>query len=120
MKTPGGAEATGMANPAQVAARVERVLALIPPAALTLHFYNARGLGGCPFAPGASGNISTEDFVNMAHDMGLKTGLDLPALIDEARKLPALLGHDMPGQVMKAGRTLDLHPTPAAVKALRA
>ena len=56
----------------------------------------------------------------MAHDMGLKTGLDLPALIAEARKLPALLGHDVPGQVMKAGRTLDLHPTPAAVKALLA
>lgn len=137
------ADTTGMANPAQVAALVERVLALLPPAALTLHFHNTRGLGlanvlaaynkgvrrfdsalgglgGCPFAPGASGNICTEDLVNMAHDMGLKTGLDLPALIAEARKLPALLGHDMPGQVIKAGRTLDLHPTPAAVKALLA
>ncbi len=137
------ADTTGMANPAQVAALVERVLALIPPAALTLHFHNTRGLGlanvlaaynkgawrfdsalgglgGCPFAPGASGNICTEDLANMAHDMDLKTGLDLPALIAEARKLPALLGHDMPGQVMKAGRTLDLHPTPAAVKALLA
>jgi hydroxymethylglutaryl-CoA lyase len=135
------ADTTGMANPAQVAALVERVLALILLAMLTLHFHNTRGLGlanvlaaydkgarrfdsalgglgGCPFAPGASGNICTEDLVNMSHDMGLRTGLDLDALIAEARKLPALLGHDVAGQVMKAGRTLDLHPTPTAVKAL--
>ena len=134
------ADTTGMANPKQVASLVGRVLGLIPAAGLTLHFHNTRGLGlanviaaynvgarrfdsalgglgGCPFAPGASGNICTEDVVNMAHDLDFKTGLDLAGLIALSRTLPALLGHDVPGQVMKAGRTLDLHPKPALVKA---
>jgi hydroxymethylglutaryl-CoA lyase len=69
-------------------------------------------LGGCPFAPGASGNICTEDAVAMAEEMGMGTDIDLPALIDLSRSLPALLGHDVPGQVMKAGRVNDLHPAP--------
>jgi hydroxymethylglutaryl-CoA lyase len=70
------------------------------------------GLGGCPFAPGATGNICTEDLVHMAHEMGIETGIDLAALLDLSRGLPALLGHDVPGQVVKAGRTGDLHPPP--------
>ena len=130
------ADTTGMANPAQVAALVGQVLELIPASWLTLHFHNTRGLGlanvlaaygagarrfdaslgglgGCPFAPGASGNICTEDAVNMAQDMGMATGLDLPGLITLSKTLPALIGHDLPGQIVKAGRTLDLHPTPA-------
>jgi hydroxymethylglutaryl-CoA lyase len=73
------------------------------------------GLGGCPFAPGATGNICTEDLVHMAHEMGIETGIDLPALLDLSRGLPALLGHDVPGQVAKAGRTGDLHPPPQNV-----
>ncbi|MCJ2132634.1 hydroxymethylglutaryl-CoA lyase, partial [Methylobacterium sp. J-026] len=71
------------------------------------------GLGGCPFAPGATGNICTEDLVNMAHEMGVPTGLDLAALIGLSRDLPRLVGHDVPGQVAKAGRASDLHPPPA-------
>ncbi len=135
------ADTTGMANPRQVEALVERVLSLVPAEDLTLHFHNTRGmglanllaayeagarrfdaalggLGGCPFAPGASGNICTEDVVNMCHDMGLTTGLDLPGLIGLSRILPALLGHDTPGQVAKAGRACDLHPSPGT-QALR-
>jgi hydroxymethylglutaryl-CoA lyase len=131
------ADTTGMANPRQVRALVEQALKLTAPETLTLHFHNTRGLGlanvlaaydagarrfdaalgglgGCPFAPGASGNICTEDLVNMAHEMGMDTGLDLEALIALSRTLPALLGHDVPGQVMKAGRNRDLHPRPAA------
>ena len=130
------ADTTGMANPAQVGALVGQVLQLIPADWLTLHFHNTRGLGlanvlaaygagarrfdaslgglgGCPFAPGASGNICTEDAVNMAHDMGMETGLDLAGLIALSKTLPPLIGHDLPGQVVKAGRTLDLHPAPA-------
>ncbi len=129
------ADTTGMANPAQVRRLVRQALTLVRPEQLTLHFHNTRGLGianllaafdvgarrfdaslgglgGCPFAPGASGNICTEDVVNMCHDMGLTTGLDLPALIELSRTLPALLGHDLPGQVVKAGRICDLHPWP--------
>jgi hydroxymethylglutaryl-CoA lyase len=129
------ADTTGMASPRQVQNLVEQTLKLTPPETLTLHFHNTRGLGlanvlaayevgarrfdaalgglgGCPFAPGASGNICTEDLVNMAHEMGIVTSLNLQTLIALARTLPLLLGHEVPGQVMKAGRNCDLHPWP--------
>ncbi|MDH2313208.1 hydroxymethylglutaryl-CoA lyase [Methylobacterium brachiatum] len=131
------ADTTGMANPRQVERLVARVLAIVPAEHLTLHFHNTRGvglanvlaawqagarrfdaalggLGGCPFAPGATGNICTEDLVSMAHEMGIRTGLDLPALIALSRDLPRLVGHEVPGQVAKAGRPCDLHPVPRA------
>ncbi|MBB5418954.1 hydroxymethylglutaryl-CoA lyase [Paraburkholderia atlantica] len=133
------ADTTGMANPRQVARLVTRVLEALPAAALTLHFHNTRGLGlanvlaayesgarrfdaalgglgGCPFAPGASGNICTEDLVNLCDEMGIPTGIDLPKLLALSRGLPALLGHDVPGQVAKAGRNCDLHPVPDYVR----
>lgn len=129
------ADTTGMANPRQVFGLVQRVLTRVPASALTLHFHNTRGLGlsnvlaayeagarrfdaslgglgGCPFAPGASGNICTEDLVNMCDEMGIETGIDLLRLLTLSRGLPALLGHEMPGQVAKAGRNCDLHPAP--------
>lgn len=129
------ADTTGMANPRQVFSLVQRVLARVPASALTLHFHNTRGLGlsnvlaayeagarrfdaslgglgGCPFAPGASGNICTEDLVNMCDEMGIETGIDLAHLLTMSRRLPELLGHQMPGQVAKAGRNRDLHPAP--------
>ncbi|KAB1070295.1 hydroxymethylglutaryl-CoA lyase [Methylobacterium planeticum] len=130
------ADTTGMANPRQVADLVRRTLARVPAERLTLHVHNTRGagianvlaahgagarrfdaalggLGGCPFAPGATGNVCTEDLVSLCHEMGLETGLDLAALIGLARGLPALVGHEVPGQVAKAGRPCDLHPAPA-------
>jgi hydroxymethylglutaryl-CoA lyase len=133
------ADTTGMASPRQVARIVARVLERIGPDALTLHFHNTRGLGlvnvlsayeagarrfdaalgglgGCPFAPGASGNICTEDLVNLCEEMGIPTGIDLAKLIGLSRTLPALLGHDVPGQVAKAGRNADLHPAPDYVR----
>lgn len=129
------ADTTGMANPRQVYRLVQRVLAKVSPAQLTLHFHNTRGLGlsnvlaayeagarrfdaslgglgGCPFAPGASGNICTEDLVNMCEEMGIPTGVDLVHLLEMSRRLPALLGHELPSQVAKAGRNSDLHPAP--------
>ncbi|REG51262.1 hydroxymethylglutaryl-CoA lyase [Paraburkholderia sp. BL6669N2] len=132
------ADTTGMANPRQVTRLVTRVLERLPAAALTLHFHNTRGLGlanvlaayeagarrfdaalgglgGCPFAPGASGNICTEDLVNMCDEMGIPTGIDLEKLIALSRGLPALLGRDVPGQLAKAGRNRDLHPVPEYV-----
>ena len=135
------ADTTGMANPRQVARLVARVLERVPAEALTLHFHNTRGLGlanvlaaydagarrfdaalgglgGCPFAPGASGNICTEDLVNLCDEMGIPTGIDLPTLIELSRALPALVGHDVPGQVAKAGRNCDLHPAPEYVHAI--
>ncbi|MBA1187693.1 hydroxymethylglutaryl-CoA lyase [Pseudomonas entomophila] len=129
------ADTTGMANPRQVTRLVNRVLERVPASALTLHFHNTRGLGlcnvlaayeagarrfdaalgglgGCPFAPGASGNICTEDLVNLCDEVGIPTGIDLAHLITLSRTLPALLGHALPGQVAKAGRNSDLHPAP--------
>lgn len=132
------ADTTGMANPRQVSDLVSRVQRDFPGLPLTLHFHNTRGmglanvvaayqagatrfdaalggLGGCPYAPGATGNICTEDTVHMFEEMGIATGVDLPALIALSRGLPDLLGHDVPGQVAKAGRTCDLHPIPEHV-----
>jgi hydroxymethylglutaryl-CoA lyase len=134
------ADTTGMANPRQVSRLVSRVLEHVPAADLTLHFHNTRGLGlanvlaaydagarrfdaalgglgGCPFAPGASGNICTEDLVNLCDEMGIPTGVDLQKLIALSRTLPALVGHDVSGQVAKAGRNCDLHPVPEYVRA---
>ncbi len=136
-------DTTGMAHPAQVAALCEQLQARFPGLQLTLHFHNTRGmglanvlaavqagitrfdgslggLGGCPYAPGASGNICSEDAVHMLDAMGLDTGMDLPRLLAAARTLPALVGREVPGQVAKAGRTCDLHPVPPAVTELRA
>jgi hydroxymethylglutaryl-CoA lyase len=136
------ADTTGMANPRQVKALTSRVLERFPARGetfYTLHFHNTRGmglanvlagieagvrsfdgsiagLGGCPFAPGATGNICTEDMVNMLQDMGYVTGVDLERLIACARQVPAIVGHDTPGQVAKAGRSLDLHPVPDSIK----
>jgi hydroxymethylglutaryl-CoA lyase len=132
------ADTTGMANPRQVRELVARVLERFAPpndTYYTLHFHNTRGmglanvvagldagvhsfdgsiagLGGCPFAPGASGNICTEDMVNMLEDMGYDTRVDLAKLLAVSRRIPVVVGHDVPGQVMKAGQTLELHPPP--------
>jgi hydroxymethylglutaryl-CoA lyase len=64
---------------------------------------SAGGVGGCPFAPGAPGNLCSEDLVHMLHEMGIETGIDLPALMACARQLEAMLGHTVPSQTIKAG-----------------
>jgi hydroxymethylglutaryl-CoA lyase len=61
------------------------------------------GVGGCPYAPGASGNIATEELVHMLEDMGLSTGIDLTALIAAAQLAEALLGRTLPSGVLRAG-----------------
>ena len=109
----------------------------------TLHFHNTRGmglanvlagiaagvdcydtslggLGGCPYAPGASGNVCSEEIVHALQLMGYDTGVDLAQLLAAAQRLPALIGHALPGQIVKAGRRLDLHPVPADFDATRA
>ena len=132
------ADTTGMANPRQVERLVRRSLERVPASMLTLHFHNTRGLGlcnvlaayeagarrfdaalgglgGCPFAPGASGNICSEDLANLCAETGIPTGIDLDGLLRLARGLPALLGHEVPGQLAKAGRNCDLHALPAGL-----
>jgi hydroxymethylglutaryl-CoA lyase len=135
-------DTTGMAHPAQVARMVEALQQAFAALQLTLHFHNTRGmglanllaavqggitrfdgslggLGGCPYAPGASGNISSEDAIHMLDAMGYETGVDIPRLLDVARQMPAIVGHEVPGQVAKAGRITDLHPAPPYVAELR-
>jgi hydroxymethylglutaryl-CoA lyase len=75
------------------------------------------GLGGCPYAPGASGNVATEDLVHMFEDLGVSTGIDLDALISAAHLAEEIVGRRLPGQVMRAGPRTLLVPTGPAVPA---
>ena len=129
------ADTTGMADPRQVARVLEHVRAALPDVTLGVHMHNTRGagmanvlaawqtgitifdssiggLGGCPFAPGATGNVCTEDMVHMFQRMGVSTGVDLNALLAAARLTQDILGFELPGQVMKAGPATRLHPLP--------
>ena len=135
-------DTTGMAYPTQVAQLTEAFRARWPGTELTLHFHNTRGMGlanvlaaldagadrfdasfggigGCPYAPGASGNVCTEEIAHALALMGYATGIDLPRLLAAAARLPALIGHDIPSQIVKAGQRLDLHPRPADFEAIR-
>jgi hydroxymethylglutaryl-CoA lyase len=136
-------DTTGMAYPTQVRAICAEHRRRWPDSETTLHFHNTRGmglanvmagleagidrfdaslggLGGCPYAPGATGNICTEDLVHMLELSGCDTGVDLDALLACARKLPAIVGHDTPGQVVKAGRSSETHPAPDWLEETRA
>jgi hydroxymethylglutaryl-CoA lyase len=77
------------------------------------------GLGGYPYAPGASGNVCTEDIVHALELMNYQTGVDLARLLGASRRLPALIGHAIPSQIIKAGRRLDLHPVPIDFEEMR-
>ena len=136
-------DTTGMAYPTQVARLTRAFRDRHPGTELTLHFHNTRGmglanvlagiaagadrfdaslggLGGCPYAPGASGNVCTEEIAHALQCMGSDTGIDLAALLQASSRLPALVGHDVPSQLLKAGRRLDLHPRPADFEQIRA
>ena len=135
-------DTTGMAHPRQVQRMCAELQRHFGSLQLTLHFHNTRGmglanvvaaadagitrfdgslggLGGCPYAPGASGNICSEDAIHMLQVMGYDTGIDLQRLLAVARRLSALVGHEVPGQVAKAGLITDLHPVPGYVNELR-
>ena len=136
-------DTTGMAHPVQVGRMAEALQKQAGHLQLAFHFHNTRGmglanvlaavqagmrrfdgslggLGGCPYAPGASGNISSEDTVYMLEAMGYDTGMNITRLFEVARQLPDIVGHEVPGQVAKAGLITDLHPAPEYVVALRA
>ena len=132
-------DTTGMATLTRVTNLVEETRAAHPGLELGLHFHNTRGtglanvlaalqlgvddfdasvggLGGCPYAPGASGNIATEELVHMLEDMGVDTGVDLTALIDVAAQAERLVGHEPPSQVLRAGpRTRTAAGAPVGV-----
>lgn len=131
------ADTTGMAHPRQVAELSAAYMGLFSKLPATLHFHNTRGMGlanviagvdgginsfdaslggigGCPFAPGATGNICTEDMVHMLESSGFDTGVDLDRLLAIARDLPQIVGHDVPGNLIRAGKRDELHSKPAA------
>jgi hydroxymethylglutaryl-CoA lyase len=119
-------DTTGMATPSRVTRLVGETRAALPDTGLNLHFHNTRGtglanvlaalelgvsdfdasvggLGGCPYAPGASGNIATEELVHMVEDMGVATGIDLEAMIEAAAQAERIVGRTLPSQVLRAG-----------------
>jgi hydroxymethylglutaryl-CoA lyase len=120
-------DTVGYANPRQVSERMAEIGSEIDLSSLALHFHDTRGtalanivagldsgvrvfdsavagLGGCPYAPGAAGNVATEDLVNMLHGMGIKTGIDLDVLLDAAAFMEQQLGKRLPGRYLRATR----------------
>jgi hydroxymethylglutaryl-CoA lyase len=136
-------DTTGMATPVVVTDAINAIRDNVPDFNITLHFHNTRGvglanvmtglnegitdyescfggMGGCPFAPNATGNICSEDLIYLLHEMGIKTGIDLDKTIAIAKKVENLVGHKLPGQVMKAGHRLlsySMDEVPTAVGA---
>ncbi len=122
----GFGDTTGMANPLQVRDFFAAAREALPGVELTAHFHNTRGqglanvlaaleagiesfessfgeLGGCPVPAGATGNIATEDLISMLHEMGVETGIDLPALIAASRAAQDVLGRPLGSHVLSAG-----------------
>jgi len=135
-------DTTGMAYPTQVQQVCEVALRCQPSLAFTAHFHDTRamglvntvaaveagirrfdmslgGIGGCPYAPGASGNVATEDVVHMLECMGYDTGLSVPALVEAAHRLAGLIGHDVPSQLSRAGERSTRHAPPEGFEAIR-
>ena len=136
----GLADTTGMANPRQVTRVLEHLMPRFPGVEWTLHTHDTRamaipnilaamacgvtnfdasvgGLGRCPFAPGASGNVCTEDLVHCLHAMEVQTGIDLDRLLDVSRRVQEIVGRPLPGQIVKAGASSRRYPVPDGVSA---
>ena len=134
-------DTTGMATPPVVTRTVEAIRSHYPDMTIALHFHNTRGiglanvmnglalgvreyessiggLGGCPFAPGATGNICTEDLVYLLEECGYETGIDLDALAAVARRVQGVMERDLPGQYMRAGPRLKLSLLASARRAV--
>lgn len=129
-------DTTGMAYPTQVSALCETVQRELPGLPITIHLHNTRGmalanaiaawqtgitrfdaaaggLGSCPFAPGASGNVNTEELVHMFECMGVSTGVSLQPLLDVVRGLPQLVQREFSIPLLAAGHRLATHQPPA-------
>lgn len=124
-------DASGMAVPNQVYSICLNMQQLYPQVKWWLHFHNTRGmgianifaamqagitcfdssfagLGGCPFVPGAAGNISSEDIVHMFDEMGISSGIDIIKLLKISRQIQQLVGHETDSYLLRAGRSKDL------------
>ena len=128
-------DTVGVANPRQTYDLCSRLLDRYPDVEFTLHLHNTRGmalanvvaamqagmtcfdgaiggLGGCPYAPGATGNVSTEDLVYMIQEMGIETGIDIDKLLAVSRMLQQVIPHNLDTALLKAGKRTDLKPAP--------
>ncbi len=128
-------DTTGMANPTQVQVICEAAQAKYPQLQWTLHFHNTRGmglanalaavnsginrfdsslggLGGCPYAPGATGNICTEELVHMFDLMGFDTIMQIDTLLECSKDLQSLIGRVLPSQLLMAGKVDRLYEAP--------
>ena len=126
------ADSVGVANPVQVESLVSRLRRELPDTHLSLHIHNTRGLGlanvvaglqagidafdgglgglgGCPMFSGASGNIPTEDLVNMCEEMGIETGVDIDLVRTASRKMADFLGRALPSHVLGVGTRKELY-----------
>ena len=129
------ADSTGMANPKQVYDTLGILQNSFPKMTFSMHLHNTRGmalanvvaalqqgvtlfdssitgLGGCPYAPGATGNVATEDLVHMLEEMGIDTGIDLGSLINAAKETKRIIGHDGGSFILQAGPNSSLHEKP--------
>ena len=119
----------GIAHPGDVRVVLEALLARTPADRIALHFHDTRGtalanvlaaldfgittfdssaggLGGCPYAPGATGNLATEDLVYMLHGLGHETGVQLDAVLDASRFIEPLVGHPLPSRYFRAAASV--------------
>ena len=124
-------DASGQANPRQVYGMCTEMAKAYPQVSWWLHFHNTRGLGianivagmqagftqfdasfagvgGCPFVPGAAGNVATEDVLHLCEEMGVQTGVNLDAMLEVSRKLTAMVEHPTDSYVLKAGKSSEL------------
>jgi hydroxymethylglutaryl-CoA lyase len=136
-------DTTGMADPGQVLALCSAALARFSGMTVTAHFHDTRGLGGanvfaalqagitrfdaslggiggCPYAPGASGNVATEDVVHLLTCLGRDCGLSVEGLAGASRRLRELLGHELPSAVGRAGPRWQRHEPPVDLEQIRA
>jgi hydroxymethylglutaryl-CoA lyase len=109
-------DASGMAVPNQVYEMCTELKNIFPDVKWILHFqagitwFDASfgGLGGCPFVPGAAGNVISEDVIHMLQEMGIETDVDLDKAIAVARRIREIVSHDLPGYILKAGKSSEL------------
>jgi hydroxymethylglutaryl-CoA lyase len=137
------ADSVGMANPRQVYNMVGQLRNNFPDMTFTMHLHNTRGmaianafaamqqgivnfdssiagLGGCPYAPGATGNVATEDLVHTLSEMGIETGIDLDTLINVAKEVKQIIGHDGGSYMLQAGPCTQLHAAPKGQEKIEA
>ncbi len=119
------ADTIGVGNPLQTQRLLEQLIPVIQPSTIALHLHDTRGtalanalvglemgvttvdasiggLGGCPYAPGAAGNLATEDLVFMLHGMGIQTGIDLEKLVEAGELAQGFIGRKLPGKYLQA------------------